>query len=251
MAVCVATVAGCAHQSRSGVSDTGTREMVTGTVTYRERVALPPDAITEVWAIDATIADAKAPPVASVTVPSQGAQVPLTFSMPYDPGRIDKSHLYTIRASIASKGEVLFSSDIARAVITQGNPTRVDLVLSRVDPTAASNSSDLPGSSWVLTDLQGAAIVADTRVTLDFSAPGRVTGTGSCNRYFSTVESSGSSIRFGAVGATRMACGTAVSLQEVKYFEALESANRFTVEDGVLSIYGGAPRPLRFKRAAP
>jgi putative lipoprotein len=233
------------------MSDTGTRETVSGTVTYRERVALPPDAVAEVWVIDATVADAKAPPVASVTVPSQGAQVPLPFSISYDAGRIDKSHLYTIRASITSKGEVLFASDIARGVITQGNPTRVDLVLSRVDPTTANATGDLAGSSWVLTDFQGAAIVPGTRVTLDFSAPGRVTGTGSCNRYFATVEMSGSSIRFGAVGATRMACGTAVSLQEVKYFEALESANRFTVEGGVLSVYGGAPRPLRFERAAP
>ncbi|MEP7066576.1 MAG: META domain-containing protein [Gemmatimonadota bacterium] len=201
--------------------------------------------------MDATVADAKAPPVASISVPSQGAQVPLPFSLPYDVGRIDKSHLYTIRASIRSKGEPLFASDIARGVITQGNPTHVDLVLSRADPTAASGSGDVAGSSWVLVDLQGAAVVADTRVTLDFSAPGRVTGPGSCNRFFATVDMSGSSIRFGAVGATRMACGTAVSLQEVKYFEALESANRVTIEGSTLSIYGGAPRPLRFERAAP
>jgi putative lipoprotein len=212
---------------------------------------LPPDAVAEITVIDATVADAKAPSLATVAVPSNGAQVPLSFSLPYDATRIDKSHLYTIRASIKSKGEVLFTSDIARGVITQGNPSRVDLVLSRFDPGAASGSGDLAGSSWVLTDLQGTAIVADTRPTLDFSAPGRVTGSGSCNRYFATVEMSGSSIRVGAVGATRMACGTAVSLQEVKFFEALESANRFTLEGGMLFIYGGAPRPLRFERAAP
>jgi heat shock protein HslJ len=89
-------------------------------------------------------------------------------------------------------------------------------------------------------------------VTLDFAAKGRATGTGSCNRYFSTVEISGSSIRFGEVGATRMACtAPAASLQEVKYFEALEGASRFTLEGDVLSIYGGAKRPLRFRRAAP
>ena len=93
-------------------------------------------------------------------------------------------------------------------------------------------------------------VVADTHVTLDFIQTGRATGSGSCNHYFATVETSGSSIRFGAVGATRMACGTAVSLQEVKYFEALESASRFTIEGDVLSIYGGSSRPLRFRRAA-
>jgi putative lipoprotein len=128
----------------------------------------------------------------------------------------------------------------------------VDLVLTRVDPTEASGTGDLAGSSWILEDLNGAGVVADTRVTLDFAEKGRATGTGSCNRYFATVEISGSSIRFGAVGATRMACAaTAASLQEVKYFGALEAASRFTLEEGVLSIYGDAKRPLRFRRAAP
>ena len=224
---------------------------MSGTVTYRERVALPPDAIAEIQILDATVANANAPPVASVTVASRGTQVPLSFSLPYDARRIDKSHLYTIRASIASKSEVLFASDIAHGVITQGNPTRVELVLSRVDPAAASVSGDLAGSSWVLVDLQGTPVVTDTHVTLDFSVNGKVSGSGSCNRYSATVELSGTSIRFGAVGATRMACGTAVSLQEVQYFEALESANRFALENGVLSIYGGAAKPLRFERAAP
>lgn len=250
-AVLLVVVSACASNARTSSTDGGAAASVTGTVSYRERVALPPDAIAEISLIDATAANASSPPVASTTVQSQGAQVPLPFALHYDAGKIDKTHLYTIRASLMSGGELLFATDIARAVITQGNPTRVDLVLSRVDPTAASASRDLEGSSWILEDLEGAGVVADTRVTLDFAEKGRVTGSGSCNRYFATVEISGSSIRFGAVGATRMACATAVSLQEVKYFEALESASRFTLEGGVLSIYGGVSRPMRFARATP
>jgi heat shock protein HslJ len=49
-----------------------------------------------------------------------------------------------------------------------------------------------------------------------------------------------------------MACATAVSLQEIKYFQMLESANRFSIEDRTLLIYGGDSRdPLRFARATP
>jgi hypothetical protein len=66
------------------------------------------------------------------------------------------------------------------------------------------------------------------------------------------VELAGSSIRFGAVGSTRMACAIAVSLQEIKYFDALEAANRFAIEGGTLSIFGGGARdPLRFAPASP
>lgn len=261
MAAFVATVAAGVHPSRVEASSGRAldRNIVTGTITYRERVALPPDAVAELRIIDATTVDAKAPPVASVTVPFGGAQVPLPFSLQYDERRIVKSHLYTIRASIASNGELLFATDIARSVITQGNPTNVDLVLSRVDPTestvsasvSANASGELEASAWVLKDFEGDAVLTDTRITLDFNGRGRVTGSGSCNRYSATVELSGSSIRVGAVGAARTACATAVSLQEVRYFESLEGANRFTLEGGVLSIYGAARRPMRFERAAP
>jgi putative lipoprotein len=244
----LAALGACAHQPRESLGEGAT---LTGTVAYRERVALPPDAIAEISLIDASVQDAAAQPVAKVTVQSEGKQVPLPFSLQYDPGKIDKRHLYIARATITSGGQLLFTTDQVRGVVTQGNPTNVDLVLARVDPEAASASGDLGGSSWVLEDLNGAGVVEGTHVTLDFAEKGRATGNGSCNRYFSTVDISGSSIRFGAVGATRMACATAISLQEVKYFEALEAAHRFTIESGTLSIYGSGSKPLRFTRAAP
>lgn len=247
-AMTLLAIGACTHP---GASSSAEGAALTGTVAYRERVALPADAIAEISLVDATTQDAAAPAVAKVAVRSEGKQVPLPFSLRYDAGRIDKTHLYTARATITSGGQLLFTTDQVRGVITQGNPTHVDLVLTRVDPEAASASGDLAGSSWVLEDLNGAGVVEGTHVTLDFAEKGRATGNGSCNRYFSTVEISGTSIRFGAVGATRMACATPVSLQEVKYFEALEAAHRFTVEGSTLSIFGGESRPLRFTRAAP
>jgi putative lipoprotein len=242
-------IGACAHQSKSSEGTDGAT--LTGTVAYRERVALPPDAVAEISLIDATVQDAAAQVVAKVTVPSEGKQVPLPFALPYDASKIDEKHLYTARATIKSGGQLLFTTDQVRGVVTQGNPTRVDLMLARVDPEAAMVSGDLAGSSWVLEDLNGAGIVDGTHVTLDFAEKGRATGNGSCNRYFSTVDISGTSIRFGAVGATRMACATAISLQEVKYFEALEAAHRFTIEGGTLSIFGSGSKPLRFTHATP
>ena len=246
--IAVSAIGACAHQASSSSGEGAT---LTGTVAYRERVALPADAVAEISLIDATVQDAAASVVAKTSVSLDGKQVPLPFSLRYDASRIDKKHLYTARATIKSGGQMLFTTDQVRGVITQGNPTHVDLVLTRVDPESAGAFGDLTRSSWVLVDLNGDGVVEGTHVTLDFGENGRATGNGSCNRYFSTVEISGSSIRFGAVGATRMACGTSVSLQEVKYFEALEAAHRFTVEGNSLSIFGGGSKPLRFTRAAP
>jgi heat shock protein HslJ len=55
------------------------------------------------------------------------------------------------------------------------------------------------------------------------------------------------SIRFGAIDATRMACRTDISLQEVKYFEALDAATRFSLRGDALSIFeSGRDKSLRF-----
>ncbi|MEP7087404.1 MAG: YbaY family lipoprotein [Gemmatimonadota bacterium] len=250
-AILLTAAGACANQRGVAPSPRAADAAVAGTLTYRERVVLRPDASAEVSLVDATARDGSVRVIASTVVRAEGRQVPLPFSLPYDARRIDGTHLYMIRAAIGGSGETLFATDVASPVITQGNPTHVDLVLSRVDPTSSSAPERLAGSSWVLQDLVGDRVVADTRVTLDFDASGKVTGNGSCNRYFATVDISGETIRFGAVGATRMACATAVSLQEIRYFEALEAANRFEIEGNSLSIYGSARRPLRFSRASP
>lgn len=253
-AITLVALGACAHRSGSTSGDGAASAALTGSVAYRERVALPPDAIAEVSLIDATAQDVAAPVIATTTVRSEGKQVPLAFTLPYDESRIDKTHLYTVRAVIRSGPQLLWTTDIVRGVITQGNPIHVDLMLTRVDPSAANGASavgDLAGTSWVLTDLGGTRALGDPPATLDFATKGKATGTGSCNRFFATVEVSGTSIRFGAVGATRMACATPVSLQEVRYFGALESSSRFEIDGNELSIYGSGTKPLRFTRATP
>lgn len=253
-AITLVALGACAHRSGTSSGDGAASAALTGSVAYRERVALPPDAIAEVSLLDATAQDVAAPVIATTTVRSEGKQVPLAFTLHYDESRIDKTHLYTVRAVIKSGPQLLWTTDIVRGVITQGNPVHVDLMLTRVDPSAPSGASavgDLAGTSWVLTDLGGTRALGDPPATLDFATTGKATGNGSCNRYFATVEISGTSIRFGAVGATRMACATPVSLQEVRYFEALESSSRFEVDGSALSIYGSGEKSLRFTRATP
>ncbi|MEP7066121.1 MAG: YbaY family lipoprotein, partial [Gemmatimonadota bacterium] len=84
--VCAMTIAACAHQSRSESGAMGERDTVTGTIAYRERIALPPKAVAEISLIDATAASTTSPPVTSTavaraTVQSKGTQIPLPFSL--------------------------------------------------------------------------------------------------------------------------------------------------------------------------
>jgi len=104
---------------------------VTGTVTYRERIALTPGALVEVQLLDVSIADASAKQIAMQTIKPKH-QVPIPFELVYDPADIDERLSYSVRAIIRERGRLMFTTDRSYRVLTRGYPNHVDLVLVRV-----------------------------------------------------------------------------------------------------------------------
>lgn len=116
----------------------------------------------------------------------------------------------------------------------------------------AGGTNALVGTAWLLDELDGGGVLAGVEATLEFPEPGRVAGNGSCNRFFGNVEIEGRSIEIGPLTATKKGCERPVLDQETRYFAALESAERFSVEGAALVIYyGGAQAPMRFTRMGP
>lgn len=240
--------AGCSYAGQSSPRN----DSITGTVTYRERVALPPDAVVRVVLIDASIQDVQAPEIAATELRPAGRQVPLSFELRYDPGRIDPKHVYAVRATIRSAGELLFTTDQAYPVITRGHATHANLQLVAVRPGAGHPGDALRGGRWLLEDLGGAGVIDNVQATLAFPEAGKVAGSGSCNRFTGSVTISASSINFSPLATTRMACVPAVMNQESRYLRALQGATRYEVRGSTLLIWSATePRPLRFTRAAP
>jgi len=102
-----------------------------GTVTYRERLALPVDAVLEVWVTDQSPSITVMSVVGETASLTDGRQVPLPFVLLYESRRIDPSHPYAVHAVIRHDGEILYATDIGGVpVITQGNPSEVMLVVS-------------------------------------------------------------------------------------------------------------------------
>jgi putative lipoprotein len=238
-------VLACAHHSQPSPEG----GVLSGTVAYRERMALPSDAVIQVQLSDVSVQDVPAPVVAETTVDPQGRQVPLPFELHYDAGKVDPKRTYAVRAAIRSEGQLLFTTTGATHVLTQGNPSRVDLVLTKAAARSATAGGVLSGSTWKLEDLGGTAVLDQPQATLEFPDEGRVAGKGSCNRFFGSVQVSGESISFGALGSTRMACPDAVMTQEAAYFNALQNAERYVIDGSSLLIYSrGMDKPLRFSR---
>jgi putative lipoprotein len=235
-------------KSPQATADAG---VLRGTVSYRERIALPPDAVVVVILSDVSRQDVAAPVIAETRVLSEGRQVPLPFELRYDPKKIEANGMYAVRATIESGGKMLFTTDEVHRVLTQGNPSQVDLRLVRVSDSAES-AGGLVGTAWRLEDLGGDGVLDRVEATLEFPEEGRAAGNGSCNRFFGTVEIERGSISFGPLASTRMACAEPISNQEAKYLEALRGAERFTLDASTLSIYSkGMGKPLRFTRKNP
>lgn len=106
--------------------------LLTGSVLYRERIALPPDAEVAITLQDVSRADAPAVELASTTFNSEGRQVPLPFTLTYEPGKIDPAATYSLAARISNAGELLWISDAHTPVLTRGAP--MDSIEVRVAP---------------------------------------------------------------------------------------------------------------------
>lgn len=112
----------------------GPREL-TGTVTYRERMALPPDAVVEVTL--ETVATSGTPEVLGVARVGRATQVPIAYSIQYDPFAVDQERDYVVRARITAGGQLLFASHEGQPVLTRGHPATASLVLTRATEPAA------------------------------------------------------------------------------------------------------------------
>jgi putative lipoprotein len=105
---------------------------VTGSITYRERIALPPSALITVQLVDVSRADAPAVLIAEQVIPTQGRQVPFEFVLAYDASRIQPSHTYAVQVRIEDGGKLLFISDTENRVITRDAPGQIDIVVRRI-----------------------------------------------------------------------------------------------------------------------
>jgi putative lipoprotein len=228
---------------------TANADAVTGTASYRERIALPPDAILEVSLEDVSRADAPADVVGRATVDPAG-QVPISFSIPFDPARIDPGHRYGVRARVTSQGKLLYTSTESNPVLTNGAPSQVAIALQRAARPPVPDRA-LAETYWKLTQLGGAPVkvVANQREpSLVFhGGQGQVSGSGGCNRISGPYSAEGKSLTFGALASTRMACADGME-QEDAFFAALARVRSWRISgDGLVVLDGDGATVARFR----
>lgn len=107
--------------------------VMTGTIAYRERSALPAGATATVELRDVSRADAAAPLLGTTTITPRGKQVPLYWLISFDPAKVDPAMRYSVSARITgADGKLLWVSDTAAPVLTDGAPpTDIAIALVR------------------------------------------------------------------------------------------------------------------------
>ena len=241
--------------------------MITGTVTYRVRMALPANATIDVRLEEVSRADAPAAIIAENIFAAGGKQVPIPFQLTYSPGDIQAGHRYQVRAQIMVEDELLFVTTRAYPVLTNGAPSMVNMVLQPVSsgPSASTSgaggsaetvdSMPLFGTTWTLTALGGHAPVSTTannpaQLVLDGSQ-NRYSGSSGCNRLTGTIELKGDSLNFGAGASTMMACPEPLMKQEQAFTKMLQSVTGYRISGKTLELLAGNKMVAKFKAAKP
>lgn len=226
-------------------------KVIGGEVLYRERIALPPDAVLTVQLMDLSPDGEPSTVIGQQIIPDAG-QVPIKFELRFDPDAIQPDVSYALEANITVDHTLWFEND-TRYEVDPLNAGPQTLVLSMVRKSSSEPASNenapagLSDTAWLAEDIEGGGVIDYAQSTLRIGADGKVSGKGACNNYFGAATIDGSSIKIGPLGSTFMACPPAIMDQERKFFDALGKAASFRIEDGKLYLADNEGRDiLRF-----
>lgn len=125
-----AVMAACAPLPEAGADAGIGMILVAVSVTYRERILLPPGHRLTVRIEDVSLADAPARVLAEAAEDLDGRGPPYAVALSVRQADIDPRHTYAVRAEIRDPaGALRFTTDTRHAVLTQGAGTRADIVL--------------------------------------------------------------------------------------------------------------------------
>ena len=117
-----------------------------------------------------------------------------------------------------------------------------------VKPVTGTSSSDvLKGKTWVLTQINNAALTKSParEIVLNFNNLNTISGNGGCNTYGGQYLVSGNNeLKFSSVYSTKMACES-LDLENI-YFESINNTRSFEVTGNTLRLLNGTQELLEF-----
>lgn len=218
---------------------------VTGTALYRERIALPPNAVFEAVLLDVTLADAKATEIARATIESPTAP-PFRFTLTAPASAIDANRRYAVRARVLVADQLKFTSDTMHSVLTGGAGNEVEILMKMVSaaPTDANKpAASLTNTYWKIVTLAGEALSAvegrkEPRIMLKSEdGKNRYSATVGCNQLVGGFTVEGDALTFTGSATTLMACPPPLDAQERALSQALGKTKRHAIAGDSLTLF--------------
>ena len=222
----------------------------TGLVTWRERMALPPDSSLSVKLValpgQQRIAGAHA---------GLGGKAgsPIQFTLNVRSDVLADGGTVGLVAEIWSNGDVIFRNWQPVPVDAQA-PTDIVIPVEFTPPPPhdppqqvlppAEAPNPLLDVLWTVTSIGGEPVLPQTEVSFSIAADHRAGGNGGCNNYFTEASFEDPPLAFGPIAGTRMACGPAVMGQEIGFFAALEATAGYDLVGDTLKLVDAAGVPL-------
>jgi heat shock protein HslJ len=138
----------------------------------------------------------------------------------------------------------------------EGNTNKVKLIVDKLiklhpeKSCEATVHADLLNSYWKLVEIGGEPVVTpegmkDAHLILS-GVESRAHGNAGCNNFFGQFEINDDSLKFSAIGSTRMACPQAMDT-EYAFLQALSATTKFRIRGLFLELYAEDELLARFE----
>lgn len=219
--------------------------VLAGTVAYRARIALPPDAVAEVRLVDAA-----GGVVARETIPAAGRQVPLPFALRYTPEAIRAGVAYTLHADIRDgAGRALWATAAPRPVLG-GGPEAAPVHLVLTPASGEDEAAAVIGLRWRLIGFvrggEGVMLPPGERLTLTVGTDGSYTGQAGCVSFGGTAGAANGPLTLGPARSTMQACPPPTA--STAFLGALGGATVDAARGGSMTLVSPGGTRLTFER---
>ncbi len=146
----LALLSACSRQEQAPAATA-----ITGTLSFRTPVSFESGATLELRLTDVSVSDGPALKIAHTTLDHLQA-LPYQYALPYEAGKIDPQHRYTVDARILVDGKLRFSTDTAFEVLGS-NGTRRNITLVAIgenDPQLIRKSQSADNASMFQNELR-------------------------------------------------------------------------------------------------
>ncbi|MDB5542157.1 MAG: hypothetical protein JWQ89_3884 [Devosia sp.] len=224
---------------------------LTGDVTYRERIALPPEGILTVSLIDLATPDQ--PRVSAEAAIASPGQVPLTFTLSFEESVVLPGHHYALVAEISGADDAVWFRSTEPFAIDPLAPAAPILIVVSLAPheeaePAAVQPEPQPVApppildiTWQADSIGGVPVARGIVSSLSIAPDMRAGGRGGCNSWFAQAQLGSERLVFSAVAATRMAClSEDATRQEDSFFSALADTRFWRMSGEHLVLVDGS-----------